>query len=57
MKDADWINNVKLVKPTKQQVTLRIDRDVLEYFRSTGKGWQSRINNVLRAYMEAVDKG
>ena len=32
----------------KQQVTLRIDRDVLEKFRSTGEGWQSRINAALR---------
>jgi uncharacterized protein (DUF4415 family) len=34
--------------PTKQQVTLRLDRDVVERFRSTGSGWQSRINDVLR---------
>jgi uncharacterized protein (DUF4415 family) len=33
---------------TKQQVTLRIDRDVLDKFRSTGEGWQRRINDVLR---------
>jgi uncharacterized protein (DUF4415 family) len=33
---------------TKQQITLRIDRDVLEKFRSTGEGWQRRINDVLR---------
>jgi uncharacterized protein (DUF4415 family) len=33
---------------TKQQVTLRLDRDVLEKFRSTGDGWQSRINAALR---------
>jgi uncharacterized protein (DUF4415 family) len=33
---------------TKEQITLRIDRDVLEKFRSTGEGWQSRINAVLR---------
>jgi uncharacterized protein (DUF4415 family) len=33
---------------TKQQVTLRIDRDVLDKFRSTGGGWQRRINDVLR---------
>jgi uncharacterized protein (DUF4415 family) len=32
----------------KQQVTLRIDRDVLEKFRATGEGWQSRINAALR---------
>jgi uncharacterized protein (DUF4415 family) len=33
---------------TKQQITLRIDRDVLEKFRSTGDGWQRRINDALR---------
>jgi len=32
----------------KQQVTLRIDRDVLEKFRAQGEGWQSRINEALR---------
>jgi uncharacterized protein (DUF4415 family) len=32
----------------KQQVTLRIDRDVIEKFRATGQGWQSRINEALR---------
>lgn len=32
----------------KQQVTLRLDRIVLEKFRATGKGWQSRINAELR---------
>jgi uncharacterized protein (DUF4415 family) len=34
--------------PTKQQVTLRLDRDVIERFRSTGSGWQGRINEALR---------
>mgnify|MGYP001605734235 CR=1 FL=1 len=34
--------------PTKQQVTLRLDRDVVERFRATGEGWQSRINAALR---------
>ncbi|NIJ48541.1 BrnA antitoxin family protein [Rhizomicrobium electricum] len=34
--------------PTKQQVTLRLDRDVVERFKATGPGWQSRINNALR---------
>jgi uncharacterized protein (DUF4415 family) len=32
----------------KQQVTLRLDREVLEAFRATGDGWQSRINAALR---------
>jgi uncharacterized protein (DUF4415 family) len=32
----------------KEQVTLRIDQDVLEYFQSSGPGWQDRINDALR---------
>jgi uncharacterized protein (DUF4415 family) len=32
----------------KQQVTLRIDQDVLEHFQSDGPGWQDRINAALR---------
>jgi uncharacterized protein (DUF4415 family) len=38
----------------KQQVTLRLDRDVLERFRATGPGWQSRINDALRDAVGAV---
>ncbi len=32
----------------KEQVTLRIDRDVLDYFQDMGPGWQDRINEALR---------
>jgi uncharacterized protein (DUF4415 family) len=32
----------------KEQVTLRIDQDVLDHFRSSGPGWQDRINDALR---------
>jgi uncharacterized protein (DUF4415 family) len=35
-------------KPTKEQITLRLDRDVVEHFKSGGTGWQSRINAALR---------
>jgi len=38
----------KLANP-KRQVTLRLDGDVLDSFRKTGPGWQSRINDILRA--------
>lgn len=38
---------------SKSQVTLRIDSDVLEWFKSQGKGYQTKINSLLRAYMEA----
>lgn len=37
----------------KQQVTLRLDTDVLEWFRAQGKGYQTRINELLREYMKA----
>ena len=33
--------------PTKQMVSIRLDVDVLEKFRATGKGWQGRINETL----------
>ena len=34
--------------PTKKPVTIRIDRDVLEMYKATGAGWQSRMNDALR---------
>lgn len=39
--------------PTKQQITLRLDNDVLEWYREQGRGYQTKINELLRAYMEA----
>ncbi len=39
--------------PLKQQVTLRLDADVLEWFKSQGRGYQTRINTLLRAYVDA----
>lgn len=43
---------LKLV-PRKELFSLRIDADVIEWFRSQGAGYQSRMNALLRAYMEA----
>lgn len=37
---------------TKQLVSLRLDRDVLDHFRAGGPGWQTRINDALRAAVE-----
>ncbi len=39
--------------PTKQQITLRIDQDVITFFREQGQGYQTKINQLLRAYMDA----
>ena len=38
--------------PGKQPVTIRIDTDVLDWFKSQGRGYQTRINQLLRRYME-----
>lgn len=45
----------KGLKPVarKVQLTLRVDSDVLEWFRKQGQGYQTKINALLRAYMEA----
>ena len=52
--DAEWTRpGIPFPTENKQQVTLRLDADVLEYFRHTGKRYQTRINQVLRAYMQA----
>jgi uncharacterized protein (DUF4415 family) len=40
----------------KAQITLRIDADVLEWFRERGAGYQSRMNAVLRAYKQAHER-
>lgn len=37
---------------TKEAISIRIDADVLEKLRASGEGWQSRVNAVLRAYVE-----
>jgi uncharacterized protein (DUF4415 family) len=35
--------------PTKKQVTLRLDPEVIDKFRATGRGWQARMNDALKA--------
>jgi uncharacterized protein (DUF4415 family) len=37
---------------TKDRINIRLSHDVTEYFRATGKGWQTRIDEVLRKYVE-----
>jgi uncharacterized protein (DUF4415 family) len=51
--DAVWMKTAEELPCTKQQITLRLDADVLDFFKHTGKRYQSRINAVLRSYVEA----
>ncbi len=49
----DWAN-AEIVHPVpKELVSIRLDKDVLDHFRAGGKGYQTRINAVLKAYVKA----
>jgi uncharacterized protein (DUF4415 family) len=43
--------------PPKQQLTIRLDADVLNWLRANGRGYQTRINRILRAAMESTPPG
>jgi uncharacterized protein (DUF4415 family) len=50
--DIDW-SKAQLVMPRrKEAISIRLDDDVLSYFKSLGSGYQTRINAVLRHFME-----
>ena len=50
---AFWKGARLVRRETKSQVTLRLDRNVLDWFRRQGRGYQTRINAVLRTFVEA----
>src|ERR1700730_2704773 len=57
--DEEWVRSAKVAngllarpKENKRQVTMRFDADVLEFFKTSGRGWQGRMNAVLRRFME-----
>lgn len=52
--DADFFQNAKVHMPqSKKAVSIRLDQDVLAWFRKQGRGYQTRMNAVLRTYMQA----
>lgn len=53
--DKAWWRRARVVVPTaKKLVSLRLDADVLTWFRAQGPGYQTRINAVLRSYVEST---
>lgn len=52
---ADWAGaqRGKFYRPLKRQITLRLDADLLGFFEAQGKGYQTRINEALRQWVEA----
>lgn len=56
--DEHWLAKARLVEPdTKVPVTIRLDRDVVNFFKDYGKGYQTRINKILRVFMEHEREG
>ena len=51
--DKEWFRKARIVIPEKTPITIRLDRDIIEWFKKHGKGYQTRINAVLRAYVES----
>ena len=55
---TDWGNAVvgRFYRPVKETVTIRLDADVLDWLNQGGKGYQTRVNRILRAVMEQQRK-
>jgi uncharacterized protein (DUF4415 family) len=53
MNDEFFRNAALMMPEPKASVTLRVDREVLDWFKSRGKGYQTRMNAVLKAYVAA----
>jgi len=55
--DDDFWKNARLVEPDKtQQITLRVKKSVIDAYKATGKGYQSRMNAVLETYARTLNK-
>ena len=55
-KDIDWSDAVLVVPPKKKAISIRVDEDVLDFFKREGEGYQRRMNAVLRSYMQQKSK-
>jgi uncharacterized protein (DUF4415 family) len=55
--ELDWSDAVLVIPPKKKAISIRVDEDVLDYFKQEGAGYQRRINAVLRSYMQQTRKG
>ena len=54
--EVDWSTAVIAYPMPKNAVSIRLDSDLLDFFKSTGKGYQTRINSILRHYMVETRK-
>ena len=49
----DWTKAIMGMPAPKDHINIRIDHDVLEWFRASGRGYQTLMNNVLRAFVQS----
>jgi len=54
MEPIEWATTELPMPKRKEHTNLRIDADVLTFFRRQGRGYQTRINAVLRSYVDAI---
>ena len=50
--DWNWGDAVLVIPPKKKAISIRVDEDVLDYFKHEGAGYQRRINAVLRSFVQ-----
>jgi len=55
-RDVDWSKAVLVIPPKKKAISIRVDEDVLDFFKREGEGYQGRMNAVLRSYMQQKSK-
>jgi uncharacterized protein (DUF4415 family) len=51
--DDEWFRNAQWVVPAKVATSIRVDGDVIDWFRAQGRGWQTRMNAIPRTYAKA----
>jgi uncharacterized protein (DUF4415 family) len=54
--NIDWSDAVLVMPAKKKAISIRVDEDVLDFFKKDGDGYQRRINAVLRSYMQQKGK-
>src|ERR1700733_6296765 len=55
--EPDWTQSVMGIPAPKDHINIRIDHDVLEWFKKNGRGYQTLMNNVLRAFVQTRRQG
>lgn len=57
LEPIDWTKAEVVIPPKKQAISIRLDQDLIDFFKKQGPGYQRRINAVLRGYMRERQRG